>query len=115
MKRIYKTEKGIFRSEYTHYCSIDKFFGDKLFYYSKPSYKQVYKVASDELKAKIADRFIARNFKRKNKAEKEMIKNALINKQCDLSYFQCFYTEGSNSLSGPAYDYCKREFLKSIY
>lgn len=115
MKRIYKTEKGYFKNVAPKYCSIEKFFGDEMFYYSKPKWQRVDKVASDKLKANIADRFIERNFQRKNKSEKEMIKSALINKRCDLSFLQCFCTQGSNSLSGSAYNYCKRMFIKSIY
>ena len=114
MKQIYKTEKGFFKDG-NKYCSLRDFFGDNCIKYRKPEYTIIRKVASDGLKSIIADRVIERNFKRSTRATKEAIKKALISQRCDLSYLQCFYTNGSNSLSGNSYDYCKRNFLKSFY
>ena len=115
MKQIYKTEKGFFKDNMSKYCSLQEFFGNGLFSCKGPKYKTIYKVASDGLKSTIADRVIEHNFKRKTRATKDAIKKALISQRCDLSYLQCFYTSGGNSLSGDAYDYCKRNFLKTIY
>ena len=115
MKWIYKTEAGYFKYSSSKYCSIEKFFNDEIFHYKKNNSKQVYHIASYELKSIIADRLINRIFEHKTKSDKGYIKNALINKRCDLSYFQSFYTSGGNSLSGSSYNYCKRMFLKSIY
>ena len=48
------------------------------------------------------------------KAQKQMFHN-LVNNYGDPSLFQCFYIDKrgfSNSLSGEAFDYCKRRFNK---
>lgn len=113
--RTYKTEKGYFANCSSHSMRLQDFFSGKQLAGYKGENITLWKIPSKELKEKIADRFIERNFGRRNKADKERIKNALVENRCDLSYLQVFYTDGSNGLSGDAYDYCKRMFLRSIY
>ena len=120
MKRaIYKTEKGYFGNAKCKYTDIQTFFGDRNFYYRETNGEtkltRVQMIASDDLKRQIAARFVERHFGWRTKAEKERIINAMVEKRCDLSYLQCFYTSGANSLSGEAYSYCKRKFLQSIW
>lgn len=113
--RIYKTEKGYFKNSLAPYENLQDFFGRTYCGISKDGNFFLYKVASDELKSKVADIIIARHFGWRKKSERELIKNALMNGMCDLSYLRCFYTDGSNSLSGDAYSWCKRKFLRSIW
>lgn len=66
------------------------------------------------------------HWKRKTKAEREAIALALAKGEGDLSMLQSFqielrkedgewlYNYCTSGLSGPNYDYCKREYLKSI-
>lgn len=116
-KYFYKTEKGYFGKD-RGYTDIQTFFGDRQFCYKETAekkYERIAMIASDDLKRQIAARFVKRHFGWRTKTEKERIINSMVEKRCDLSYLQCFYTNGSNSLSGDAYGYCKRKFLKSIY
>ena len=113
VKRVYKTKNGFFRNSTSKTCSISDFFGDNVVFFKGEV--MVRKVASNDLKREVAELFVNRNFSNKSKATKEFIINSLIHVRCDLSFFQCFYTSGGNSLSGTSYDYCKRGFMKSVY
>ena len=113
MKRIYKTEKGFFKNQYFKIASIEHFFKDECFF--NDGKQRVNAIASDELKSIIADRFIERNFGCNTPLTRQTIKNALLNGNCDLSYLQSFFTNGSNTLGGPHYKFCKLGFINSIY
>lgn len=62
------------------------------------------------------------NYLYTTKERSDVVVNAVINRSyCDASFLQCFYLcKGSkkfyinNSLSGEAFNYCRRNFMKSI-
>ena len=110
----YKTIKGILKQ-----CSqmtVEDFFSGIMFHKSK--HKCVRFVIDDAEKLKVARGFA--EYLLSTKKRRDDLVEALMNERGDLGYFQCFYVNYNkkcgvyinNSLSGEAFDYCKRMYLK---
>lgn len=110
--KTFKTMHGIIKAYGHNHVSVSKFFSNKGIYcypyYLKPS---------KALKEKVAKFFAACTWQRgwREKAE------ALVNGNCNLDILQYFYVgiedgkpQVDNSLSGDAYEYCRRAFSRSI-
>ena len=116
--RVYKTMKGFLKAVGDGYVSADKFFAGK--HLCGTSRNLFYAVPSDELRAEVAKAFEKDHWSRSNHARL----NALMSGHgADFSFLQCFYVTRKEkynycygtSLSGDAYDYCKRMFTESAY
>lgn len=115
--RVYKTMRGYLKAIGHNYESAEKFFSGRVV--CRTAKHTFYAVPSDLLRADVAQSFERFHWSRTNGARL----NALMNGTCaDFSFLQCFYVGMygdreyfGNSLSGDAYDYCKRMFTKSAY
>lgn len=79
-----------------------------------------------EEKYPVALAIVNYHWKSRTKSDRERIATNLAKGYGDLSFLQCFavsmervngkwqYVFCSNGLSGPSYDYCKREYVRSI-
>lgn len=79
-----------------------------------------------EQKYPVALAIVNYHWDKRTKADREWIATNLAKGNGDLSFLQCFavqmekvngkwqYRFCSNSLSGPSYDYCKREYLRTL-
>lgn len=110
----YKTIKGILKQ-----CSqmtVENFFSGIMFHKSK--HKCVRFVVDDAEKLKVARGFA--EYLLSTKKRRDDLVEALMDSRGDLSYFQCFYVNYNkkygvyinNSLSGEAFEHCKRMYLK---
>lgn len=117
--RTYKTLRGYLNAVGNNYESADKFFGGRSL--CRNANGTFYAIPSKELRAEVAKEFEAFHWRKSNKARLEALMEGAY---ADFSFLQCFYVgkygEDShlyfgNSLSGEAYDYCKRMFTKSAY
>lgn len=116
--RVYKTMKGYLKATGYNYMDARTFFGGKRYCYN--SNTSWYAVPSKELRAEVAAAFEKHHWTKSKKCRLEALSNGC---GADFSFLQCFYvthkkTYGycyGNSLSGDAYDYCKRMFTKSAY
>lgn len=102
-----------------NYESADKFFGGRSVCRSANNKETFYAVPSNELRAMVAVEFDKFHWSKSNKARLDALKEGV---DADFSMLQCFYVGQygkeeqmyfGNSLSGEAYDYCKRMFTKS--
>ena len=99
--KSYKTLRGLLRQ--TPQMTIEQLFSGKMCHKNK---RWITFHLSDDAKRDAA----------------ELFAEALMDGRGDLSLFQCFYSRYtpkygiycSNSLSGSAFNYCKRNYLKQI-
>ena len=113
LKRTYKTFESFYR-HYNNQLTIQKFFGERQRYHNG----NIIKMELPEAEIKRIAEIVAKSIYPSIWKERAW---ALAAGRGDLSYFQCFYIEiyngkicVSNSLSGDAYDYCKRMYSRSI-
>lgn len=111
----YKTLRGLLSQ--TGQMNIQSFFSG--IFYHKTKGRCNFTLSDDEKRkaaVKFAEYILATKSRRKSLVE------ALINGRGNLNYFRCFYIDYSpkgclycsNSLSGEAFEYCKRMYIKSI-
>lgn len=109
----YKTLRGLLKQ--TSQMSIYKFFSGRIYRSGKGECN--FTLAESE-KRKTAEKFA--EYLLSTKKRRADLVEALMNGRGELDYFQCFYINYSpkygvycdNSLSGEAFDYCKRMYLK---
>ena len=113
--KSYKTLRGILRQ--TPQMTIEQLFGGKMYHKSQ---RWITFHLSDDAKRNAAELFA--EYLLNTKGRRAELAEALVEGKGDLSLFQCFYIEYkpkygiycSNSLCGPAFNYCKRNYLKQI-
>lgn len=109
MKTIkYKTLNGLLSQ--TKQMTVEQFI-DSRFHHKTKGWIN-FKLDEEE-KKKVLESFSKYCFSTK-KAQKQMFYN-IVNNYGDTSLFQCFYIDKrgfNNSLSGEAFDYCRRRFNK---
>lgn len=115
MKTIkYKTINGILKQ-----CSqmtVEDFFSGMMYHKSKNKYLRF--DLDDAERLKVAEKFA--EYLLSSKKRRADLVDALMDGRGDLSYFQCFYVEYNDkhglffccSLSGEAFEHCKRMYLK---
>lgn len=116
--RVYKTMRGYLKASRLDYIEADKFFGGKCL--CSDGDKLWYAVPSDELRAEVAVAFEKHHWSKSNAVRLDALKDGC---GADFSFLQCFYVTQKekynycygNSLSGDAYEYCKRMFTKSAW
>ena len=117
MIRYYKTLRGLEKA-YGGQIRVSVFFDRKELVWKNG--KNVRLQPTKELQEKVARAFAEQIYIKKS--SKENFVAILMSENCwlDWSLFQCFYVEQrknrifiSNSLSGEAYDYCIRKFLRN--
>ena len=117
MIRYYKTFRGLEKA-YGSQIKVSVFFDRKELVWKNG--KNVRLQPTKELQEKVARAFAEQIYIKKS--SKENFVAILMSENCwlDWSLFQCFYVEQrknrifiSNSLSGEAYDYCIRKFLRN--
>lgn len=117
MIRYYKTLGGLMKA-YGGQIEVREFFDRERLVYRNG--KNVRLQPTKELQEKVARAFAEQIYKKESSKEyfvaRLMSGNSLL---YDFSLFQCFYVEQrkngihiSNSLSGEAYNYCIRKFLR---
>ena len=115
MKTIkYKTIRGLLSQ--SGHMTIEYFFRNMFYHMSKRKFCGFSIDAS--LKRQVAEKFA--EYLLSSKKRRADLIEALMNERGDLGYFQCFYVNYdnkrgvyiNNSLSGEAFDYCKRMYLK---
>lgn len=116
--RKFKTLQGFCKSCYSQVTVEDVLSGRTVFK-SGGSYKFDTFRLSDEALREFAKIFSGWLYSTKER--QQQVYEAIISKRGDASYFQCFYLSEykgkfriGNSLSGEAYNYCRREFIKTI-
>ena len=116
--RHFKTAKGFIKSSYLQ-VSIENIMSGRTTFCHNGSYKhENFKLSSDAIR-EIEKGFSEYLYSTKERANK--VFDAFMQHRGDYSFFQCFYVEWrgnslrfSTSLSGEAFNYCRREFMKSI-
>lgn len=115
MKTIkYKTIKGLLKQ-----CSqmtVEDFFSGMMYHKSKNKYLCF--DLDDTERLKVAEKFA--EYLLSSKKRRTDLVDALMEGRGDLGYFQCFYVNYNNkygvyinnSLSGEAFEHCKRMYLK---
>ena len=115
MKTIkYKTIRGLLSQ--SRQMTIEYFFKNMFYHISKRKFCGF--SIDDGQKRQVAEKFA--EYLLSSKKRRSDLVDALINERGDLGYFQCFYVNYdnkrgvyiNNSLSGEAFDYCKRMYLK---
>ena len=115
MKTIkYKTIKGLLKQ--CGQMTVEDFFSGMMYHKSKNKYLCFDLDDTERLKA--AEKFA--EYLLSSKKRRADLVDALMEGRGDLGYFQCFYVNYdnkrgvyiNNSLSGEAFDYCKRMYLK---
>ena len=116
MIRYYKTLRGL-KKAYGGQIEVREFFDRKRLVYRNG--KVVRLQPTKELEEKVARAFAEQIYTKKSSKENFVATLMSGNSWLDWSLFQCFYVEQggngiyiSNSLSGEAYDYCIRKFLR---
>ena len=116
MIRYYKTLRGL-KKAYGGQIEVREFFDRKRLVYRNG--KIVRLQPTKELQEKVARAFAEQIYKKKSSKENFVASITSGSSWLDWSLFQCFYVEQgkneiyiSNSLSGEAYDYCIRKFLR---
>ena len=116
MIRYYKTLRGL-KKAYGHQIRVSDFFDQERRIYKNE--KNVRLQPTKELQEKVARAFAAQIYKKKSSKENFVASLTSGSSWLDWSLFQCFYVEQgengihiSNSLSGEAYNYCIRKFLR---
>lgn len=116
--RYFKTAKGFLKSSYSQ-VTIENIMSGRTTFCHNGVYKhENFKLSSDVI-CEIAEGFSKYLYSTKGRANE--VFDAFMQQRGDYSFFQCFYVEWggnslrfSNSLSGEAFNYCRREFMKSI-
>lgn len=116
--RHFKTAKGFIKSSYLQ-VTIESIMGGRTTFCHNGKYKhENFKLSGGAIR-EIAKAFSAYLYSTKERANEVFY--AFMQHRGDYSFFQCFYVEWSGnslrfstSLSGEAFNYCRREFLKSI-
>ena len=115
MKTIkYKTIRGLLSQ--SGQMTIEYFFRNMFYHMSKRKFCGL--SIDDSQKRQVAETFA--EYLSSSKKRRADLVEALMNQRADLGYFQCFYVNYdnkrgvyiNNSLSGEAFDYCKRMYLK---
>ena len=115
MKTIkYKTIRGLLSQ--SRQMTIEYFFKNMFYHISKRKFCGF--SIDDSQKRQVAEKFA--EYLLSSKKRRSDLVDALMNERGDLAYFQCFYVNYdnkrgvyiNNSLSGEAFDYCKRMYLK---
>lgn len=116
--RHFKTVKGFLKSSYSQ-VTIENIMSGRATFNHNGRYKHENFKLSNEAIREIADGFSKYLYSSKERANE--VFDAFMSHRGDYSFFQCFYVEWSgkslrfsNSLSGEAFNYCRREFMKSI-
>ena len=116
--RTFKTLQGFYDSCYMQ-VTVEQVMSGKAAFKSKKSYKyDTFRLESEAL-SEFALLFSTYIYSTKEK--QQQVYEAITHGRGDYSYFQCFYLSKStgklyisNSLSGEAFTYCRREFMKTI-
>ena len=116
MIRYYKTFRGLEKA-YGGQIKVSVFFDRKELVWKNG--KNVRLQPTKELQEKVARAFAEQIYTKKSSKENFVAILMSGNSWLDWSLFQCFYVEQgkngihiSNSLSGEAYNYCIRKFLR---
>lgn len=117
--RKFKTLKGFLNSSYNKNIAVESLLDGRGCFYTKDGYVcENFKLSNEALKD-FADMFSKYLYSTKAKADE--VRYGIINHLGDNSYLQAFYISLngsniriSNSLSGEAFNYCKRKFKASI-
>ena len=116
MIRYYKTLRGL-KKAYGIQVRVCDFFDQERRIYKNG--KNVRLQPTKELQEKVARAFAEQIYKKKSSKENFVASLTSGSSWLDWSLFQCFYVEQgkngihiSNSLSGEAYNYCIRKFLR---
>ena len=116
MIRYYKTLRGL-KKAYGGQIRVSVFFDRKELVWKNG--KHVRLQPTKELQEKVARAFAEQIYKKKSSKENFVASLTSGSSWLDWSLFQCFYVEQgkngihvSNSLSGEAYNYCIRKFLR---
>ena len=117
MIRYYKTLRGLIKA-YGIQVRVCDFFDQERRIYKNG--KNVRLQPTKELQEKVARAFAEQIYKKKSSKENFVASLTSGSSWLDWSLFQCFYVEQgkngihiSNSLSGEAYNYCIRKFLRN--
>lgn len=113
--RRFKTLKGLMKSVGKSLVSVEKVLDQRIWF--KNGHKTEAFVLEDSALKEVAE-ILADNWSKGY--HKRVVEKVMAN-EGDNSYLQCFYIEScndgsfrvGNSLSGEAYNYCKRMWLKS--
>lgn len=116
--RYFKTAKGFIKSSCLQ-VTVENIMSGRATFCHDGKYKhENFKLSSDAIR-EIAKEFSAYLYSTKERANE--VFDAFMRHRGDYSFFQCFYVEWSGkslrfstSLSGEAFNYCRREFMKSI-
>lgn len=116
--RTFKTLRGFYKSCYSQ-VTVENILSGHTAFKSKNSYKyDTFRLSGEALKefALLFSKYIY-----STKERQQQVYEAIISQRGDYSFFQCFYLSEykgklriGNSLSGEAYNYCRREFMKTI-
>lgn len=116
--RTFKTLRGFYNSCYSQ-VTVENILSGRTAFKSKNSYKyDTFRLESEVLSefALLFSKYIY-----STKERQQQVYEAITHGRGDYSYFQCFYLSKStgklyisNSLSGEAFTYCRREFMKTI-
>lgn len=116
--RYFKTTKSFLKSCYSQVTIESVMSGRATFNHKGRCKHENFKLSNEAIR-EIAKGFSEYLYSTKERANE--VFNAFIHHRGDYSFFQCFYIEYngnvlrfSNSLSGEAFNYCRREFMKSI-
>lgn len=116
--RHFKTTKGFIKSSYLQVTIKDIMSGRTTFRHNGAYKREDFELSSDVI-CEIAEGFSEYLYSTKERADK--VFEAFVQHRGNYSLFECFYVElrgnslrFSNSLSGDAFNYCRREFMKSI-
>ena len=116
MIRYYKTLRGL-KKAYGIQVRVCDFFDQERRIYKNG--KNLRLQPTKELQEKVARAFAEQIYKKKSSKENFVASLTSGSSWLDWSLFQCFYVEQgkngihiSNSLSGEAYNYCIRKFLR---
>ena len=116
MIRYYKTLRGL-KKAYGQQIRVSDFFDQERRIYKNG--KHVRLQPTKGLQEKVARAFAEQIYKKKSSKENFVASLTSGSSWLDWSLFQCFYVEQgkngihiSNSLSGEAYNYCIRKFLR---
>lgn len=109
----YKTLRGLLKQ--TQQLTIEQLFSGRFCHNTKG---WINFRLDEKAKREAADKFA--KYLLSNKQRQNDLISALLDGSGELDYFQCFYIDYSkkygvycsNSLSGDAYNYCKRMYLK---
>ena len=116
--RHFKTAKGFIKSSYLQ-VTVENIMSGRTTFCHNGAYKhENFKLSSDVIR-EIAKGFSEYLYSTKERANE--VFEAFMQHHGNYSLFQCFYVERrgnslrfSTSLSGESFNYCRREFLKSI-